>query len=125
MNLKARPGAVLGKHRNTGTVVGHTLQGKWHYKETDWTASAGHFTYETPGAEHTIEVLKDNTEDTILLLNVWGSLEFVHASSKGTAVLDFISAARLQHAACKKLNMECPFLAREHSAKQIQASTEL
>mmetsp|Transcript_68840 Transcript_68840/g.149835 ORF Transcript_68840/g.149835 Transcript_68840/m.149835 type:complete len:186 (+) Transcript_68840:53-610(+) len=112
--LKASPGSSLGQHRNTGTVVGHTLQGKWHYRETDWTASPGHFVHEMPGAVHSIEVPADQEGDTVVQFSVWGSLEFKTARGQDIGSLDFSSAAALQEAACKKQDKLCPDLHRSH-----------
>jgi quercetin dioxygenase-like cupin family protein len=68
------PGTYLPKHRHFGEVQAYTLQGRWHYLEYGWTASAGSLVFEPPGATHTLHVPEDATEPAIILFIVTGGM---------------------------------------------------
>src|SRR5262245_4903340 len=52
-------GIVVPRHRHFGDVHVHTFKGRWHYREYDWSASAGAYVFEARGATHTLVVDED------------------------------------------------------------------
>ncbi len=44
---------MIGRHVHDGPVYSYTIEGKWHYLEHDWVATAGTFVWEPPGEVHT------------------------------------------------------------------------
>ena len=52
-------GIVVPRHRHFGDVHVYTFRGRWHYKEYDWSASAGSYVFEARGATHTLVVDED------------------------------------------------------------------
>ncbi|MDR5818370.1 MULTISPECIES: 2,4'-dihydroxyacetophenone dioxygenase family protein [unclassified Caballeronia] len=78
--MKAPPRGEMPRHRHTGTVIVHTVQGRWKYREHDWIAAPGSIVYETAGSSHTPEALADDAaQDDIVTLNIiQGELLFVN-----------------------------------------------
>ena len=66
-------GVVVQKHKHTGQVYGYTLTGAWKYAEYDYINRAGSFLYEPAGSEHTLKVLDDNTGQTDVWFQIYGS----------------------------------------------------
>lgn len=59
--IKYKAGTQLPKHHHSGSVHAYTFEGAWRYKEYDWIARAGSYVYETPGTNHTLQILEDTT----------------------------------------------------------------
>jgi 2,4'-dihydroxyacetophenone dioxygenase len=51
--LKSPAGIQMPRHHHSGTVIVHTLAGRWKYVEHDWVAGPGSVVFETAGSEHT------------------------------------------------------------------------
>ena len=52
-------GIVVPWHRHFGDVHVYTFAGRWHYKENEWSATAGAYVAEARGATHTLVVDED------------------------------------------------------------------
>lgn len=76
------PGTQLPTHRHSGAVTALTLQGRWGYLESDFTATAGSVVHEPANTSHTLKVLDDNSEPTVVFFVIQGSL--VHYTPDGT-----------------------------------------
>lgn len=76
------PGTQLPTHRHSGAVTAYTLQGKWGYLESDFTATAGSVIFEPANTSHTLKVADDAGEPTIVFFSVEGSL--THYTEDGT-----------------------------------------
>jgi quercetin dioxygenase-like cupin family protein len=68
------PGTYLPKHKHFGEVQAYTFQGRWHYLEYAWHATAGSLVFEPPGATHTLHVPEDATEPALILFMVTGGM---------------------------------------------------
>lgn len=68
------PGVELPRHKHMGGVHAFTLSGRWHYLEYDWIAEAGSYAFEPAMSVHTLKVLDDNTENTLVLFTIQGGL---------------------------------------------------
>jgi hypothetical protein len=51
--LRAPDTVVLPRHHHCGIVIVYTIQGKWKYREHNWTAVPGSVVYETAASTHT------------------------------------------------------------------------
>ena len=69
-----QPGTMLPKHRHSGAVTAFTLQGKWHYLEHDFVATAGSIIREPANSAHTLHVFEDHSEPTVVFFVIDGSL---------------------------------------------------
>lgn len=76
------PGTQLPTHRHSGGVTALTLQGKWGYLESDFSATAGSVIREPANTAHTLKVADDAGEPTIVFFQVEGSL--THFTEDGT-----------------------------------------
>ncbi|CAH0991085.1 hypothetical protein SIN8267_01186 [Sinobacterium norvegicum] len=76
------PGTQLPKHRHSGAVTALTLQGKWGYLESNFTAVAGSVIREPANSAHTLKVADDAGEPTIVFFTIDGSL--THFTDDGT-----------------------------------------
>ena len=56
----------LPSHLQTGPVHAYTFEGRWHYLEYDWEATAGSVLHEPAGTTHTLEVL--DTPTTVMFV---------------------------------------------------------
>jgi hypothetical protein len=86
--MKAPMEMQLPRHHHTGTVIVHTLEGKWKYKEHDWVAGPRSVVYETAASTHTPEVV--STEGTqgyaLMLVIVTGDLVFLDDKDQVVAI---------------------------------------
>lgn len=76
------PGTQLPTHRHSGAVTAITLQGKWGYLESDFTATEGSVIFEPANTSHTLKVADDIEEATIVFFTIEGSL--THYTEDGT-----------------------------------------
>lgn len=77
-----QPGTQLPTHRHSGSVFAYTLQGKWGYLESDFTATPGSVIHEPANTSHTLKVADDASDPTIVVFMIHGSL--VNYTDDGT-----------------------------------------
>jgi 2,4'-dihydroxyacetophenone dioxygenase len=69
-----RPGCVLQTHRHTGPVLGFTMGGAWHYRESaEQVNRAGSYLFEPAGSVHTLEALPDSDGPADAWFAIWGA----------------------------------------------------
>lgn len=96
------PGTVLNTHRHTGPVLGFTLSGAWHYKESaDQVNRAGSYLFEPAGSVHTLAVLPDSDGPADVWFAIWGSNLDLDADGNVTFVLDSHMMLASYLAACE------------------------
>ena len=89
--LKSPPGLQMPRHHHSGTVIVHTLAGKWKYVEHDWVAGPGSVVFETASSEHTPEALPDGGE--VVTLNiVMGELAYLDDKNQVIAIENWKTA---------------------------------
>jgi 2,4'-dihydroxyacetophenone dioxygenase len=76
------PGTQLPTHRHSGVVKAYTLQGKWGYLESNFTATAGSIIMEPANTAHTLKVADNAGEPTVVFFTIEGSL--VNYTEDGT-----------------------------------------
>jgi quercetin dioxygenase-like cupin family protein len=112
---RMRPGTVLQTHRHTGPVLGFTLAGAWHYKESaEWVNRAGSYLFEPAGSVHTLEVLADSDGDADVWFAIWGSNIDVDEAGNPGLVLDSHLMLASYLAACAAQGEPNPPVVIEH-----------
>jgi 2,4'-dihydroxyacetophenone dioxygenase len=74
--MKVTRHGIIARHRHTGPVLGHVLEGSWHYLEHDWVAQEGGIVFEPPGETHTL-VVPEGCSRMLTLFQVTGALIYV------------------------------------------------
>jgi len=86
---RMRPGCVLQTHRHTGPVLGFTLSGAWHYRESAQEVNrAGSYLFEPAGSVHTLEVLADSDGPADVWFAIWGANLNLDEAGNVESVLD-------------------------------------
>jgi hypothetical protein len=104
--MKAPLDMQLPRHHHTGTVMVYTLEGKWKYKEHDWTAGPGSIVYETAASTHTPEVVSTEGGYVVTLVQVTGDLLFLDADDKIVALENWKTGLQRYLAYCEKHGIE-------------------
>jgi 2,4'-dihydroxyacetophenone dioxygenase len=100
-SLRMQPGMNLPAHHHTGTVIVYTLEGRWKYKEHDWTAGPGSVVFETAATRHTPQTLPDS--GVVHTFNVvQGELLFLDADNRLLASENWRTAAHRYRRHCKR-----------------------
>jgi quercetin dioxygenase-like cupin family protein len=98
--LKAPSGFELPKHHHSGTVIVYTVEGRWKYKEHDWTATPGSVVFETAGTSHTPQAIDDQGQ--VITFNiVVGDLIFLDANDNVLAIENWKSMMQRYLAHCQ------------------------
>ena len=101
--MKAPMSAALPKHHHTGTVMVYTIEGKWKYKEHDWTAGPGSIVYETAASTHTFEVVEEGESGYVTtLVTVTGDLLFLDDKGNIVALENWKTSMERYLAYCEK-----------------------
>lgn len=85
--LYARQAGLVNRHYHPHQVFSYTVSGKWGYLEHDWVATAGDFTYESPGESHTL-VAYESDQPMKVIFNVTGPLIWLDESGKPDGMFD-------------------------------------
>lgn len=89
VRMRFKPGCTLPKHKHTGPVFAVTAQGRWKYLEYPTVVNeAGSYLFEPAGSIHTLHVLADQAEDTVVWFAVFGSNLNLDADEAVASVVD-------------------------------------
>jgi 2,4'-dihydroxyacetophenone dioxygenase len=103
--LKSPAGIQMPRHHHSGTVIVHTLAGRWKYVEHDWVAGPGSVVFETAGSEHTPQALPDGGE--VVALNiVVGDLVYLDADDRVIAIENWKTALQRYLGFCREHGIE-------------------
>lgn len=104
VQMKAPIDMQLPRHHHTGTVIVHTTQGKWKYKEHDWVAGPGSIVYETAASVHTPEVVSTEGADRFveMMVIVTGDLVFLDGDDRVVAIENWKTALQRYLNHCEK-----------------------
>jgi hypothetical protein len=89
-------------------VHAFTLQGRWRYCEHDWTAAAGSYALEPPGAVHTLVVPEDAAEPAVVMFVVDAAMVIVDEAGSPQLVWDAAAMAGIYRAALEERDVPCP-----------------
>ena len=109
VRTRMAPGCLLQTHRHTGPVLGFTLSGAWHYRESAAEINrAGSYLFEPAGSTHTLEVLPDRGEHADVWFAIWGANLNLDADGNVESVLDGAAMLTAYNHACREAGLGVP-----------------
>ena len=99
---RMQPGFAAQTHRHTGPVLGFTISGAWHYRESAADVNrAGSYLFEPAGSTHTLQVLPDSNEAADVWFAIYGANLNLDEAGVVESVLDAASMLAAYLQACE------------------------
>lgn len=103
------PGAVVPTHRHTGSVLAFTETGAWKYAEYPGEVNrAGSYLFEPAGSTHTLTVLEDAGEPTLVWFVIHGANLELDADGRVDRVVDAARVLRGYKRLCAEAGLPTP-----------------